>query len=383
VIYLFLLCFLICLLGIHILYPQLLKRISIRHAEIGKATTIGARHYQKNPFVSIILPVHNEELVIERRLNNIFESSYPSNQMEIIVIDSGSSDNTSKIIKSRFNDKVTLVQEALRRGKARAVNLGLSMSNGEIVILTDGPTLYEKDTIAKIVESFDDPSIGGVTVLYEIPNDKNNRIVDSETNLWAYKDRMRLLESKVFSTSWLSGEACAFRKRSIDKIPEDSLADDSNIALQLISKGYKVIVNDRSYFTEKSPSTANDYFEIKTRRALGGLQETIRFRSFLFNRRYGYFGLLIFPYRFFLQVVSPIVSMTVIALIPLSLMELSYYLGTFLALVVALFLIGFSIFFRSNVIGYIYLQIIMLKALFLMLSRKINVLWVQSTTSRQ
>ena len=141
------------------------------------------------------------------------------------------------------------------------------------------------------------------------------------------KRRMRLLESKVFSTSWLSGEACAFRKHFIEKIPEDSLADYSNIALQIISKGYKVIVNDRSYFVEKSPSTAMDYFEIKTRRALGGLQETLRFRSFLFNRRYGYFGMLIFPYRFFLQVISPIVSMTVIALIPLSLIELSNYLG--------------------------------------------------------
>ena len=299
------------------------------------------------------------------------------------MIDSGSSDDTSKIIKSRFNDKVTLVQEALRYGKARAVNLGLSISNGEIVILTDGPTLYEKDTIARIVESFEDPSIGGATVLYEIPNNKNNQIVDSESHLWAYKERMRLLESKVFSTSWLSGEACAFRKRFIDKIPDDSLADDSYIALELISKGFKVIVNDRSYFIEKSPSTTMDYFEIKTRRALGGLQETLRFRSFLFNRRYGYFGLLIFPYRFFLQVISPIVSITVIALIPLTLMELINYLGIYLTLIIALFLIGFGVYFKRKVVGYIYLQVIMLKALFLMLNGKLNVLWVQSTTSRQ
>lgn len=382
-IYLVLISFFICLLGIHILYPQLLKKISIRHVKVRQAATVGVKRYQKNPFISIIIPVYNEESVIERRLNNILESSYPSNKMEIIVIDSGSSDNTSRIIKSRFNDKVTLVQEALRHGKAHAVNLGLSMSGGEIIILTDGPTLYEKDTIARIVESFDDPSIGGVTVLYEIPNNKDNQIVDSESHLWAYKERMRLLESKVFSTSWLSGEACAFRKCSIDKIPEDTLADDSNIALQLISKGYKVIVNDRSYFIEKSPSTAMDYFEIKTRRALGGLQETLRFRSFLFNRRYGYFGLIIFPYRFFLQVISPIVSMTIIALIPLSLVELSSYLGTYLTLIIALFLIWFSILFKRKVIGYIYLQVIMLKALFLMLNKKLNVLWVQSTTSRQ
>ena len=382
-IYLLLITFLIFILGIHIFYPQLLKRISNRHVEDRKTTTDGMGPNQKNPFVSIIIPVHNEGSVIERRLDNLFESSYPGNKMEVIVIDSGSSDDTSRIINSRFNDKVTLVQEALRYGKARAVNLGLSISNGEIVILTDGPTLYEKDTIARIVDSFDDPSIGGATVLYEIPNNKNNQIADSESRLWAYKERVRLLESKVFSTSWLSGEACAFRKRFIDRIPEDSLADDSYIALKLISRGLKVIVNDRSYFIEKSPSTTKDYFEIKTRRALGGLQETLRFRSFLFNRQYGYFGLLIFPYRFFLQVVNPIVSMIVITLIPSCLIELSNYLGILPALIIVLFLIGFSVFFRRIIVGYLSLQIIMLKALFLMLNGKLNVFWVQSTTSRQ
>jgi cellulose synthase/poly-beta-1,6-N-acetylglucosamine synthase-like glycosyltransferase len=382
-IYLVLITILIFILGIHIFYPQLLKRISTKHVEDRKSTTDGVGYNQKGPFISIIIPVHNEGSVIERRLENLFETSYPGNKMEVIVIDSGSSDDTSKIIKSRFNDKVTLVQEALRYGKARAVNLGLSIANGEIVILTDGPTLYEKDTIARIVDSFDDPSIGGATVLYEIPNSKNNQIVDSESHLWAYKEKMRLLESKVFSTSWLSGEACAFRKRFIDRIPEDSLADDSYIALELISKGLKVIVNDRSYFIEKSPSTTMDYFEIKTRRALGGLQETLRFRSFLFNRRYGYFGLLIFPYRFFLQLISPIVSMIVIALIPLTLIELNIYLGTYFALITVLVLTGFSIFLRRSIAGYLSLQLIMLRALFLMMSGKLNVLWVQSTTSRQ
>jgi cellulose synthase/poly-beta-1,6-N-acetylglucosamine synthase-like glycosyltransferase len=382
-IYLVLIAILIFILGIHIFYPQLLKRISKTHCEDRKTTTDGVGHNQKNPFISIIIPVHNEGSVIERRLDNLFESSYPCNKMEVIVIDSGSSDDTSKIIKSKFNDKVTLVQEALRYGKARAVNLGLSIANGEIVILTDGPTLYEKDTIARIVDSFDDPSIGGATVLYEIPNNKNNQIVDSESHLWAYKEKMRLLESKVFSTSWLSGEACAFRKRFIDRIPEDSLADDSYIALELISKGLKVIVNDRSYFIEKSPSTTMDYFEIKTRRALGGLQETLRFRSFLFNRRYGYFGLLIFPYRFFLQLISPIVSMIVIALIPLTLIELNMYFGIYFTLITVLVLTGISIFLRRSIAGYFSLQLIMLRALFLMMNGKLNVLWVQSTTSRQ
>jgi hypothetical protein len=114
-----------------------------------------------------------------------------------------------------------------------------------------------------------------------------------------------VLEGALCSTSWLSGEACAFRNKTIYEVHEDTLADDSNddsnIALQLISKNYRVVVNKNAQFIEKSPSQARDYFKIKTCRALGGLLETLRFRSLLLNRRYGCFGLIIFPYRFFVS----------------------------------------------------------------------------------
>jgi glycosyltransferase involved in cell wall biosynthesis len=55
----------------------------------------------KLPVVSVIIPVHNEELVIERRLDNILRNGYPKNKMQIVVVDSGSADKTSSIVREK------------------------------------------------------------------------------------------------------------------------------------------------------------------------------------------------------------------------------------------------------------------------------------------
>jgi cellulose synthase/poly-beta-1,6-N-acetylglucosamine synthase-like glycosyltransferase len=330
----------------------------------------------------VIIPVYNEELVIERRLNNILRNGYPQNKMQIVVVDSGSDDKTSSIVIEKFQGEVTLLREEYRQGKAHAINTALDKCTGDIVVVTDGPALYSKDTIRHIVKCFEDPSVGGVSVLYKIPNDSESRSTIYETTFWSYKDKLRVLESALCSTSWLSGEACAFRNKTISEVHEDTLADDSNIALQLILKNYRVVVNKNAQFTEKSPSQAKDYFKIKTRRALGGLLETLRFRSMLFNRHYGCFGLIIFPYRFFVQFISPIVSLFALGLALPAAFEIYDYFGIPNSLIIIGTWSTGCFFFRQKITAYVYTQLILVAALFMMLTRKVDVRWIQSQSTR-
>jgi len=366
--------------GIHIIYPLLLKRISQKVMNLSQSN-IGMKSFSQSdlPMVSILIPVYNEESVIERRINNIFESTYPKDKLEIIVIDSGSRDNTRSIIETNFQNRVILIREDQRYGKAHAINLGLGVCKGDIIILTDGPTLYDKETISELVNSFRASSVGGVSALYNVPLTGKSHVVDSEHTFWLHKDKIRILESRAYSTSWLSGEACAFRNKTITKVDEDTLADDSNIALQLISKGYRVIVNEETYFTEGSPSALYDYFKTKVRRALGGLIETLRFNSLLFKRQYGYFGLIIFPYRFFAQLISPIASAITIALAIPAVIESIAYLGIY-SLIIGVTLLSIALILRHTVIAYIYTQLISLIALFMLLTGRVDVRWTRSTT---
>jgi cellulose synthase/poly-beta-1,6-N-acetylglucosamine synthase-like glycosyltransferase len=332
------------------------------------------------PTVSVLIPVYNEESVVENRINNIFQSNYPKDKIEIIVIDSGSNDDTRLIIQSKFQGRVTLITEPIRSGKAHAINLGLKSASGDIIILTDGTTLYDRETIVELVEPFGDNTIGAVSAFYDVPNSDESVVTASEKKFWIYKDKLRFLESVVYSTSWLSGEACAFRNKVIEIVHEDSLADDSNIALQFISKGHRVVVNQNARFIERSPTEFSDYIRVKSRRALGGLLETLRFKSLFFNREYGYFGTVIFPYRFFVCLLSPILACLLVGLVVPTIIEFVSITGFFFALLLGI-VITFTLFlFKGLLSTFFYTQLITIIALIWLLIGKKDVRWTRSKT---
>lgn len=365
--------------GIHLLYPLLLKRIAQKQYN-WFLTTSASKIYSHSdlPTVSILIPVYCEESVIVRRINNIFESTYPKDKLQVIVIDSGSHDKTRSAIKSNFQNAVTLITEEERKGKAHAINLGLEICKGDIVVLTDGTAFYDSDTIIELVSLFKDASIGAVSAIYRVPNREESQISASEHNFWIHKNALRLLESSTHSTSWLSGEACAFRNKIVTSVNEDTLADDSNIALQIISKGYRSIVNQKAYFTERSPTQFSDYVKIKSRRTLGGLIETLRFKSLLFNRKYGYFGMIIFPYRFFTYLISPILSCILIGVAVLSTLEIITNVGLNLALLLIGLALVVGYVLRNIILTYFYTQLFTIMALIWLLRGNTDVRWDRS-----
>lgn len=372
---------LLIVFGIHLLYPLLLKRIIHKQTNLLQTKNRSNTYSHLDlPMVSILIPVYSEESVIVRRINNIFESTYPRNKLEVIVVDSGSPDKTRSEINSNFQNTVTLITEEERKGKAHAINLGLKICKGDIVILTDGTALYDRDTILELVNSFKDTSIGGVSALYHVPNSEDSFVSASEHKFWLHKDEIRVLESSTHSTSWLSGEACAFRNKIITKVNEDTLADDSNISLQIISKGYRSIVNQNAYFTERSPTQFTDYVKVKSRRTLGGLIETLRFRSFFFNRKYGYFGMIVFPYRFFVYLISPILSCILIGIAVLSILEIVTSFGLYVTLLLGGLALVAGFILRNNVLSYFYTQLFTIIAIIWLLRGNIDVRWTRSRT---
>jgi cellulose synthase/poly-beta-1,6-N-acetylglucosamine synthase-like glycosyltransferase len=372
---------LLIVFGIHLLYPLFLKRIIQKQTNsLLKENTAKVYQHADLPMVSILIPVYSEESVIVRRINNIFESTYPKNKLEVIVIDSGSPDKTLSEIHSNFQNKVTLITEEERKGKAHAINLGLEKCSGEIIIITDATALYDRDTVLELVNSFKDSSVGAVSALYRVPNSEDSHVSASEHKFWLHKDEVRILESSIHSTSWLSGEACAFRNKIIMKVNEDTLADDSNISLQIISKGYRSIVNQKAYFAERSPTQFYDYVRVKSRRTLGGLIETLRFKSFFFNRKYEYFGMIIFPYRFFTYLISPILSCVLIGLAFLTMYEIITNARMDAALILGGLSLVAGLVLRNMIVTYFYTQLFTVIALIWLLTGNIDVRWTRSKT---
>src|SRR5204862_5510104 len=101
----------------------------------------------------------NEAAGIEATVRSILASRHP---VEVIVVDDGSTDATSDIVMSLRLPRVRLIRQA-NAGKAAALNTGLAAARTELVVMIDGDTVVEPDTVGKLAAHSADPSVAAVS----------------------------------------------------------------------------------------------------------------------------------------------------------------------------------------------------------------------------
>jgi len=241
-----------------------------------------SRSYQPN--VSILIPAHNEEKVIERLLQRTIELTYPKEKLEIIVVDDASTDKTSDIAESfakKYNQiKVIHRMRGGGNGKSTVLNEGLKHANGEIIFCFDADYYPQRDIIEKLAAYFIDPKVGAVqgrvTVLNE-PNTFVTRLVTLE-RIGGYRvdqlarDYLRLIPQ-------FGGTVGGFRRDlvvSLDGWNPNMLAEDTDLTFRAYLAGYKIrYVNDAECY-EEAVETWQSYRRQRYRWARGHMQAAIK-----------------------------------------------------------------------------------------------------------
>ena len=276
------------------------------------------------PTVSIVIPTWNEKDTIEGKLKNTLKLKYPNKKLEIIVIDSGSTDKTRSIVK-KFK-KVRLIAEKKRMGKANALNRVFKKCKGDIVIMSDSDCRLDEDILEKSMPYFSNPKVGALTGRQILLNPDENIATKTESNYRNFYFLIRKAESIIDSTIIFHGEFSAFRKELLENIYSDSVADDTELALRIRKKKYRALMIWEAIYREYAPDKLSERMKQKYRRAQGLIQIMTRFFStFFLNPSYGYFGMLIFPVEFFMHVISPIlliVAFITLFFLPLNILAL-------------------------------------------------------------
>ena len=237
------------------------------------------RDPEYRPKVTIIVPTYNEANLIKRKLDDIASQDYPRELMEVVVVDSASTDGTPNIVREWLGGhrdvRVTLIEEGVRRGKAYALNNALKYVSGDIVIITDvDSTWLSSNTLVNTILWFKDPKVGAVTCLKTPANDG---FVDVEGSYRDYYNVVRLGESKKYSTPVFHGELAAFRREllvGLGGFPTDLGADDSHTATLIALKGYRVLAVDDVLCRELVPEKG--YHTWRVRRAQHLIQHFIK-----------------------------------------------------------------------------------------------------------
>jgi cellulose synthase/poly-beta-1,6-N-acetylglucosamine synthase-like glycosyltransferase len=288
-------------------YPSLMAIVTLKSKPKNK-------DYSVQPFVSIIVPTYNEEKVIEKRIENLFDITYPKDKYEIIVVDSGSNDKTTETVK-KFIEKheyseptFRLVEENERRGKASAINFGKKHAEGDIVLITDANSIFDKNVLKEMMPHFKNPEVGAVSGRYFISN-PDKTLPSSEAFYWEIEHVTLLGESFLDSISTVIGTISAWRTKLMN-FRSTTISEDLDMTIQVRRNGYKIRYEPEARVYELSATTPEDQIKQRKRTSLGTMQNMSKHLGYFIPPR-DLYSFLIFPSHKALAMFSPFILLAI------------------------------------------------------------------------
>ena len=173
----------------------------------------------RDPLISIIIPVKNEEENIENCVQSVINSSYKNK--EIIVVNDGSTDKTSNILeqlKKEYPDLLSVLHLPNNLGKKHAIEKAIEIANGEFYVFMDSDCNMANDAVENISKIFlSDKEIGAITGHGKVRNADNGNLLEKIQDVW-FDGQYRIIkgmESSFSSLTCCSGSLSAFRREAI------------------------------------------------------------------------------------------------------------------------------------------------------------------------
>lgn len=197
------------------------------------------------PFITVMVPAHNEENVITKTIQNILEMDYEN--FEVIVIDDRSEDNTANVIKDLENkyEKVTaLIREKDSfPGKSAVLNDALLLAKGEAILVFDADARIAPDFLSKLVPELEPADVGAVQARKVIINKDFNFLTRCQNNEMTLDTHFQVGRDSVKGAVELRGNGELIKRTALDDISgwnNHTITDDLDMSTQLHIKGWDV-----------------------------------------------------------------------------------------------------------------------------------------------
>lgn len=225
------------------------------------------------PEVTLIIATFNEASVIAEKLGNVQTLDYHQGKLQVIVVDSASTDGTLDVCKTflktsnpRF--QTSLLSENERLGKAHALNFALQYAKGEIIATSDADSFWEPDALRKAVSFFADPIVGAVTGREELLNLKKSVHTQSEGMYRKFYYALRIGESKIHSTLIFQGELSLYRRSAFESFEDrPGYSDDIGTIVKMVSNQHRCIFVPEAVFHDTAAFSLRGRLTLKSRRA--------------------------------------------------------------------------------------------------------------------
>jgi cellulose synthase/poly-beta-1,6-N-acetylglucosamine synthase-like glycosyltransferase len=260
--------------------------------------------------MSVLIPAFNEQANIEATIRSLLASKHVPEQ--IIIIDDGSTDETSRIVIRLIEEvgtRLTLLQKMNEGSKARALSYALPFVNHGIIVCIDADTIIEPHALLYITEAFRDPHVGAVAgKVYPA----NTRALIERFQFLEYVQGQNL-EKRVFSLgnaiTVVPGALGAWRVKAIRELggfPTDTIVEDQDTTLALLARNWRVVYDERATAFTETPTTVSGFFKQRFRWTFGTLQCFLKYEHWLGSRKNPALGFLVLPNMVLFNIILPL-----------------------------------------------------------------------------
>lgn len=251
-----------------------------------------------NPFVTIVIPAWNEEKNLRKTVDSAMSLDYPKDKMEIIIVNDGSTDGTGKIANLLSKNRlIKIIHNNSNKGKGNALNSALNIAGGEFFVCLDADSYPEKQALQKMLPHFEDRSVACVLPSMKVHSPSNfwQRVQWSEYIVNMFYKKLMMQKDCIHVAP---GPFSVYRTSVIKKLggfDEKNLTEDLEITYNLQKNHYKIIQLLNTVVETKAPKTFSQLYRQRNRWFKGAFINTIKYRSMMFKKDYGDFGMIQLP----------------------------------------------------------------------------------------
>lgn len=251
------------------------------------------------PMVSVLVPAHNEALVLNRTVQALLNFDYPKDRYEIIVINDNSSDNTEEIMEKLAREHpenrlmcISTDKVVGGTGKSNALNIGFSVAKGTVIAIYDADNTPEPKALRLLVENLmADDKLGAVIGKFRTRN-RNASILSRFVNIETLSHQCMNQAGRFFffKLCTIPGTNYVIRRSIIEEVggwDVKALSEDTEISFRIYRMGYYIKLLPQAVTWEQEPHLLHIWFKQRVRWAKGNVYVMIKNFKYTFDRKAG------------------------------------------------------------------------------------------------
>ncbi|GFJ81793.1 bifunctional polysaccharide deacetylase/glycosyltransferase family 2 protein [Phytohabitans houttuyneae] len=264
--------------------------------------------------VSVIVPAFNEREGIAGTVGSLVGSDHE--RVEVIVVDDGSTDGTAGVVEALDLPGVRMIRKD-NGGKPSALNAGIAAASHDLIVMVDGDTVVEPDSIRRLVQPFADPRVGAVAGNVKVGNRRGLVACWQHIEYVIGFNLDRRLYELLCCMPTVPGALGAFRRTAVAEaggLSTDTLAEDTDLTMAICRAGWKIVYAEDARAWTEAPATLAQLWKQRYRWSYGTMQAMWKHRRAITDGgpsgRFGRVGLpLLGLFGVILPLLAPVIDL--------------------------------------------------------------------------